>query len=279
MTGFAIGATLLVAIAVAFLLWPFRRRPAGADFSRQQLTAAIYRDEFAELDRDLAEGLLSAEDHAQARTELQRRLLEDSEAPAPGSAAAPASRAMPVALVVGVPIVAVLLYTLIGSPAAIDPPPPEQKFTADDIDKMVTGLAAKLAQEPDNLQGWAMLARSYKAMGRFDDAVNAYRRSGKLLDENADLLIDYADTLAASLGGFDAKVLDLIERALKLDPQNMQGLWLRGSAALAAQRYEQAIGDWDVLLKLLPPGSQEAGMVEANIAEARTRQAAGTQKP
>lgn len=273
MIGFAIGATLLVGVALLLLLLPFRRRPASAEFSRRQLNAAIYRDEFAELERDRAEGALTQADFEQAQAELQRRLLEDSTGTEATAAAAPASRSIPVALALVLPLGAVLLYLAIGNPAGINPPPPPQQFTADDIERMVAGLAAKLEKEPGNHQGWVMLARSYKAMGRMDEAVRAYEHATPLLNGSPDLLIDYADTLAASIGGFNDKVRALIEQALQLDPAHPQGLWLRGTAAYDAKRYDKAIADWEALLKLLPPESEDAAVLKANIAEARELQA------
>jgi len=272
MMGFAIGATLLVGVTLLLLLLPFRRRPANADFSRQQLNAAIYRDQFAELDRDRAAGALSQDDYSVAYGELQRRLLEDSSVEAtPAATTLPASRIAPLALALALPMCAVLLYLTLGNPAALSPPPPEQKFSSDDIERMVAGLAAKLEKEPENLQGWAMLARSYKAMGRFPAALRAYERAGKLLDSNAELLVDYADALAASSGSFTPKALEAISKALQLDPANAQALWLRGTAAFDAKRYDAAIADWQSLLALLEPDSEDARVVEGNIAEAQAK--------
>jgi cytochrome c-type biogenesis protein CcmH len=278
MMGFAIGATLLVGVALLFVLLPFRRRAASADFSRQQLNAAIYRDELAELEGDRAEGSLSQEDYEQARTELQRRLIEDSTEDATAQPDVAASRKTPFALALALPIGAAILYLALGNPAALNPPPPEQKFTADDIERMVAGLAERMEKEPENLQGWAMLARSYKAMGRIPDAVKAYERAGKLVEESPDLLLDYADTLAASIGGFDDRVKSLIDKALKLDPAHPQGLWLRGTVAYDAKEYAKALADWEALLKLLPPDSENAQVLQANIAEVRELQAKTGQK-
>lgn len=276
MMGFALGATLLVGLTLLLLLLPFRRRHdangAGADFSRRQLNAAIYRDELAELERDRAEGALAPEDFEQARAELQRRLIEDTNEEAVVPAAASA-KALPLLLALALPVAAALLYLTLGNPAAVNPPPPEPRFTADDIERMVAGLAARLEKEPENLQGWAMLARSYKAMGRIDEAVRAYERAGALVEGNADLLIDYADTLASHQRGFDQRVATLVDKALKLDPAHPQALWLRGTIAYDAQQYDKAIADWEALLKLLPPGSENANALQANLAEVRELQA------
>lgn len=271
MTGFALGAALLVCATLVFLLWPFRRRPASAEFSRQQLNTAIYRDQFAELERDRAEGTLAQADYDQARAELQRRLLEDTQAANTPAAGAYASRAVPVALGLALPLGAVLLYLLIGTPAALNPAANPQRMEQHDIERMVGDFAAKLEKEPGNYKGWVMLARSYKAMGRFPEAVRAYERTGPLLDESAELIVDYADALAASSGGFTAKVNALIDKALRIDPANAQGLWMRGTAAFEAGRYATAAADWERLLAQLEPGSEDAQTVAANISEARQK--------
>jgi cytochrome c-type biogenesis protein CcmH len=274
MTGFAIGAAVLVVISLLFLLWPFRRHSsAQADLSRQQLNSAIYRDQFAELERDLAEGILSQADYAQAKAELQRRLLEDSQVGSEAQAAAATpSRVIPVVLGLVLPLGAILLYLVLGNPAALNPAaatsPHGQQLSQQDIESMVAGFAAKLEKEPENYQGWAMLARSYKSMGRFPEAVRAYERTGPMLETSADLLVDYADTMAAA-NGFDKKVMATIERALKLDAKQPQALWLRGTAAFEAKQYARAVADWEALLKLFPADSEEANVIGGNIAEAR----------
>lgn len=268
---FITGALLLLAAALVLLLLPMRRRAASAEISRKQLNAAIYRDEFAELERDRAEGALSQADYDQAKAELQRRLLEDSAAPV-GAVAAPASSKLSLALLLVFPITAALLYMVLGNPAAINPPLPERRFTADQIEEMVAGLAARLEREPDNQQGWVMLARSYKAMGRLGEAANAYERAGSLVEGNAGLLLDYADT-QASVSGFNDKVRLLIDKALKLEPTHPLGLWLRGTAAYDAKQYGKALADWETLLKQLPPDSEDAKVLQANIAEVRDLQA------
>ncbi|MDP3032494.1 MAG: c-type cytochrome biogenesis protein CcmI [Rhodocyclaceae bacterium] len=271
MTGFAIGATLLVLATLALLLLPFFRNPKNKDMSRQDLNAAIYRDQFAELDRDRSEDALSQDDYVQARAELQRRLIEDSASTDNTAAITQVSRAVPTALAISLPLLAVLLYVLLGSPAGLNPPAPsaaEHQFTAQDIDRMVSRLASNLENNPDNPEGWAMLGRSYRQMGRMPDAVRAYERAVSLGVSSADLYVEYADTLA-SVSGFDIKVRGLIDKALQLDPAHPIGLWLRGTAAFEARQYAKAIADWDTLLKMMPPESEDAGVLRANIAEAR----------
>ncbi len=271
MTGFVIGALLLVVATLTLLLRPFFRRAQDSDLSRQELNAAIYRDQFAELERDRAEGALSQDDYAQAHAELQRRLIEDSATPDSAAATTPPSRAVPTGIAISLPLVALLMYLMLGSPAGLKPHAPgEKQFSAQDIENMVNTLAGRLEQDPNNPQGWAMLARSYRQMGRMPEAVRAYERAASLNVGDADFYVEYADTLA-SIQGFDIKVRALIDRSLQLEPNHPIGLWLRGTAAYEGGQYQRAIDDWETLLKLVPPQSEDATVLRANIAETRAR--------
>jgi cytochrome c-type biogenesis protein CcmH len=276
MTGFIVGASLLLLVTVGLLAWPLLRRAAPASVSTRQLTAAVYRDKLAELDQDLAAGSLAPSDHELSRAELQRRLLEDSsaaaDAPLTGAGQVlPRSKALVLPLVTLLPVAAIALYAVLGSPAALDGTSQAQRFSKSEIEKMVAGLAAKLEQEPENHKGWAMLARSYKMMGRFNEAVQAYAKTGPMLDSSAELLVDYADAVAAAADGFTEESLKLLDRALKLDPNNAQGLWMRGSAAFEARQFDRAIADWEKLLALVEPGSDDARTIEGNLAQAREK--------
>jgi len=281
MIGFIVGASLLLLATVGLLAWPLLRRITPASVSTRQLTAAVYRDKLAELDQDLAAGSLAQADYDASRAELQRRLLEDSSAAADASAPAaseasaperlPRSKTLVVPLVALLPVAAIALYVVLGAPAALDGNAHPQRFSKSDIEKMVTELAAKLEKEPDNPRGWAMLGRSYKLMGRYKEAAQAYAKTGPMLDSSAELLVDYADAVAAAAEGFNEQALQLLDRALKLDPANPQGLWMRGSAAFEAKQFDRAIADWEKLAALMPPDSDDARTLAGNIAEAREK--------
>ena len=288
MIGFIVGALLLLAATIGLLAWPLLRRSTPAGVSTRQLTAAVYRNKLAELDQDLAAGSLSPADHELSRAELQRRLLEDSSAaeadaaaplataPATVAAALPRSKALLLSLATLLPLATVGLYLAIGKPEAIQPADPHggRQISRTEIDAMVAGLAAKLEKEPDNHRGWAMLGRSYKTMGRFQEAAQAYARTGPMLDNSADLLVDYADAVAAAHNGFNPQALQLLDKALKLDPNQLQGLWMRGTAAFQAGRFDAAIADWEKLLSQLPAESEDAKAIQGNIAQAK-KQAGG----
>lgn len=281
MPGFLIAVLVAVAATLLLLLRPLIwRRGTAAAASHRQLNAAIYRDQFAELERDRAEGTLAEEDYRQARMELQRRVLEDGQEDAAVAPVAPAPKKTLLALGLALPVAALALYLLLGNPAGLNPPEPQQRFTAQEIENMVAGLAAKLEKEPENVQGWTMLARSYRAMGRLPEAEKAFERAEKFIENDAQLLADYADVAAANAqGDFTGKPARLIEKALKIDPDNMQALWLAGSAAFARADFAPAVAHWERLVAQLPPDSEDAQMLRANIDEARTALAQAKAKP
>jgi cytochrome c-type biogenesis protein CcmH len=135
---------------------------------------------------------------------------------------------------------------------------------------MVTALEAKVKANPDDPQGWAMLARSYKVMGRNQDAQQAFEKAGAFVNANPDLLVDYAELLGIQAGNtLDGKPEKMIEEALKLNPEHPMGLMLAGVALYQRSDFTGAIARWGKLLSLLPPGSEDAQQIQANIDDAR----------
>jgi len=269
LTFLAAAAALLLA-TLGLLLRPYLlRKKRDAAASQRRLNVAIYRDQLEELERDRAGGALADEDYAAAREEIQRRLLEDG-ATEDAAPTASGGRGTLIAIALAVPLLAGGLYAVLGNPAGLNPPKAQHRVSAAEIDAMVAKLAARLEKE-DNPQGWVMLARSYKVLGRFDEAGKAYARAGNFIDSEPSLLADYADVLVAGSGTFAGKPRELIAKALKLEPDNAHALWLSGTAAFEAGQYKQAVAEWERLLKLLPPGSEEAQSVESSLAEARAK--------
>ncbi len=163
------------------------------------------------------------------------------------------------------------VYAWLGTPQAINPVQ-AQKVDNARILEMVEGLAARLKANPDNPKGWAMLARSYKAMGRLDEASEAYGKAGPALEADPDLLIDYADLLAVRAGdSLEGRPMELVNKALTLNPQHPMGLMMAGVAAYRHGDFAVAVARWEKLLALLEPGSVDAQQIEADIADARAK--------
>lgn len=280
MTYFYIAAATLVVVALLLLLrpwWRSGRRTVSADFL-PVLNAAIHRDRLAELERDHRNGTLSAADLAEAREELQRQLLDDT-ASTEVVATEGYSRTSGLALAFLVPVLAVAVYALLGSPAAVLPVAVQAQRASADMEQLAEKLAKKLEQNPANPEGWAMLARSYKSLGRWDEAERAFGRIGPDLEKSAELLAELAEMLVQKDNGFTPRSRELIQKALRVEPGNMLALFLGGGEAFDGGRYAEAVALWQRLLPNLEPGGEDARMVEASIAQARERSGGGGGRP
>jgi cytochrome c-type biogenesis protein CcmH len=293
-------AAVFVAIALAFVLPPLLQRTAtGSTSGDRETNVAVYRDQLAELDSDLQTGIISAEQHRQDRDEIERRLLSDVSAPAgKNPKLAPTGRGTVYAIALGIPIVAVGLYYLVGTPGVMStpgvaspfssrsaeapfagsrqpsqasPPGAEGPMTQERMEANVAALAKRLEQNPNDVNGWKMLARSYSSMEKYAEASNAYGRAVKLKTDDADLWADYALAKTMANGQQVAgEPMDLVNKALKLDPENPKALQLAGGAAFQAKRYPEAVAYWERVLKKLPPDSELAQALKLKIDEAKS---------
>lgn len=202
----------------------------------------------------------------------------------PAGAAAPREATPPkrwaaIWLATGLAAATVALYALVGNPAALMPQPasapaPTQAqgdIGQPQIEAMVSRLAQRLQTQPDDPQGWRMLAKSYETLGRFDDAVQAYQKLLKHQAPTADVLTDYAVTLGMSKGQALAGEPEvLINQALKLEPRHVQALALSGSAAFEQGDYQRAVLQWNKLLALIPKDADMRGSIERNVERAQS---------
>ncbi|HEV8647512.1 MAG TPA: c-type cytochrome biogenesis protein CcmI [Burkholderiales bacterium] len=274
MTAFIVSATVLLLLAVAIVLRPLLKGGTGTGVARDKANFDIYRDQFAELENDLRSGVLGAEQFDRAKADLERRVLEEAARPAEGVTVARRGRAAPIAVGVLLPVTAVLLYLQFGSLEGLSVTPHSARdvssVTSEQFLDMTDKLAARMRENPDDAEGWMMLGRAYRGLERFQEAADALGKAVALNPGNADLLADLAEALALrngrTLAGEPTRLLD---RALKLDPDNDKVLALSGSAAFERKDYKAAIRHWETLLKRPGVSGELAQALSAGIAEAR----------
>ncbi len=280
MIAFVAITAVMVAAALAWVLLPLLRGASPGGIEREASNVAILRDQLAELDVDLANGTIPRGQYEQARRELEARVLDESTTSGEATRAPSSAGAWTAAIVAAsLPIAALLLYVSLGnfdafSPLAARPSATangaEHDITPQQIEEIATKLAARLEKEPDNAEGWMVLARTYYAMNRHADAARAFERAVALNPDNAELLADYADALGAAQGGTLAgKPLELVQRALKIDPTQWKALALAGTVAFDRKDYAQAVAYWERMKATVPPGSPIAKSIDSSIAEAR----------
>jgi cytochrome c-type biogenesis protein CcmH len=269
MTFWLIGAVAALAV-LAWVLRPLYSRPRGGPPSRNAANVAIYRDQIRELDSDLAAGTLAREDYERARAELEARALHDVGQPEVQASAQPRGRAAAWALGAAVPVLALAVYFVVGSPAGINREA-EQHASKAQVEAMVERLAARLRENPDDANGWKLLGRSYGVMGRFDAAADAYAKAAVRAPRDAQLLADFADVLAMARGrSLQGEPEQLALRAIEIEPGNLKALALAGSAAFERKDYVAAAGLWERMLAHVEPDSEDARSVQQNVAEARS---------
>lgn len=281
----------LVAIALAFVLPPLLQG-AGKDVTengKQEANLDVYRDQLSELEADLRNGIISSEQYQQDRDEIERRLLDDvstDKATEEKSKPAIAGRAPAYAVALGIPLIAVALYLLVGNSAALSgaaTAPQQAPFagsnsanasgpmTQPEIEANVAALAKRLEQNPGDAEGWIMLGRSYISLEKYSEASNAYAKAAALKKDDADLLTDYAFAVAMANGRqLPGKPLEIIKQALQLDPKNAKALELAGTAEFQAKNYKPAIEYWQKLLAMTPPDSELAQALSQKINEAKS---------
>jgi cytochrome c-type biogenesis protein CcmH len=176
---------------------------------------------------------------------------------------------------VAISLVAVALYLAWSKPVITTPTPSQMAQNSQMAPEhivMIKALNARLEQNPNDGKGWSMLARSYAVLGRYSESAAAYEKATNLIQNDATLLVDYADILAMANGkNLQGKPLELIQSALKIDPNNAKGLLLIGKAAYQTGDFTHAVGYWEKLLQSLPPDSPLAKQISDNIAQARAQ--------
>lgn len=176
----------------------------------------------------------------------------------------------PIAIGLLLPAAAMALYAAVGAPQAVLAPPAETPAIGPaQIEAMVNRLAERLKNEPDDAEGWRMLAHSYETLRRFDAAVDAYRHLIALEPNNANELTDAAVALGMTLNqDLSGEPERLIDRALAINPNHVQALALKGSAAYERGDYAQAIPPWKKILAMVPQESDMARSIAASVAKA-----------
>lgn len=184
-------------------------------------------------------------------------------------------------LLLATPALALWLYSQVGTPQAIDTQravhpeihAAQQQDRAMDMSSMITRLQARLAQEPDDLDGWILLSRSFKSIQQPEKALEALESARRIAPDDPAILAELAEVrmMMAPAGQADVEAVSLLENALEKDPDQQKALWLMGNSAAQAGDDEKAIEHWESLLALLEPDRTVAITVSKQISEARAR--------
>lgn len=266
---FWIYVTALLLLALVILLLPLLRSGrAQRQDQRQQQNIQIAREQKQQLEAQLADSDIDQAEFDSAYQDLQASLALEL---GREESAQQKSRGRWMALVVLliVPLSSVALYLYFGSYRVVENPglaratAPAQTAAAPQmsVEEMETRIKERLRENPEDVEGWFLLGRTYMSQRRFDEAVTAYQRSYDLLPNEAGVIFALADALGMQKNGnLLGEPEQLIKRGLQLAPRFPNGLWLAGLAAEQRQDYATAYRYWTELLPLVasnPESSRE----------------------
>ncbi|MEW8342099.1 MAG: c-type cytochrome biogenesis protein CcmI [Candidatus Thiodiazotropha taylori] len=276
----------LTVLAMAFVGLPLLRKEVTDKITSDELNLAVFKQQLEELNSDLEAGNLDQNRYDAARKDLEKSLLTDvSTSTADSNIRESRSGRIMAGTALLIPLAAWLIYDFLGSPEIINhlaqqpaAGTPQQTAHAPSgsmenlppMDELVRRLAEKMQENPDNQDGWVMLGRSYMALNDHSAAINAYQRAMEMNDQRVDLLLAYAEAIAATTGNdFTGRAAPMIEKAYQLEPENPNVLWLAGILAYQSTDYQSAILRWDTLRTSLTPQSAELESVNGAIDDAR----------
>ena len=259
---------LMTVAAIFAVLWPLSR---GSGVQGGGSEAAVYRDQLAEIDRDVAGGLIGRSEAEAARVEIGRRLLAvaDGHNDLPAQANLRLRRSSTVLALVGLPVAAVAFYLSVGSPQLGDFPLASRTRVADasqPIENLVAQVEARLEQNPADGRGWSVLAPTLLKLGRYDDAVRAFRNSITYNGDSAERRADLGEALMASAGGVvTAEAKAEFERARAQDADEPKAGYFLGLAAEQDGRSADAAAIWRAMLDKAAPDAPWRPLVQAAL--------------
>ena len=264
-------AVLAAAVSLTVLVPLFRSGRGALAMADQEVS--VYRDQLGELDRDLERGVIAPAEAEAARTEIARRLIraDGARQTVRSSQSETPRRVAAATAVVAMPLLALGLYVSLGNPGLPDAPlaarlaaPPEQQ----DIAVLVAKVERHLAANPDDLQGWRVLAPIYVRSGNFDAAAEAFRNIVRIAGSSATTEGDLGEAILRGSGGaITAEAQAAFERALKDDPKDVRARFYLALADAQAGRPEEAATALRALIAEAPPGATWAKGMREMLAE------------
>ncbi len=265
---------IALCVAAVFLWFLLRERKPLTQASQANANAKVYRDQISDLDREHESGHISDEEWQQSRDELSVRLLEDTAAiDDPAAKAEKPAVWTAVVLAVAMPISAMGLYMWVGNPEALNPLALKSPDQVDqkDLAKLAQTLADRLQSQPDNLQGWVMLGRTYRTLENFDASLKAYDTALKMSADD-DLQLERIEVMAMQRQGqFEGEPWRVIREILQKDPQHFGALLTAGSASYAEGKYADALKYWEQARKPLDANNPDLPGLENAIATVRDK--------
>lgn len=270
---FILIALALTAVVVVVLMWGLLRSRLTPEHKHEQANTKVYRQQLLDLEKEHAEGVISALSFEQTRAELLGRMLEDT-AQTENAAGSKSPRALVSAMVLAVllPVAAMSTYVWLGQPQGLDPQMTAAEASQQpDLQAMADSLAQKLQTDSSDPQRWVMLGRTYRALNQYDKALPAYQKALDLRGDD-DIALERAEVLALRRGGdFSGEPWAVIRQVLAKNARHFNGLALAGSASYAQGDYKKAIQYWQLARSELNENDEELKGLDIALNTAREK--------
>jgi cytochrome c-type biogenesis protein CcmH len=272
---------LMTAAAIGAVLWPMYR-PGSA---RGGSDAEVYRDQLHEITRDRSAGLMGEAEAEAAKVEVSRRLIAAADAAVVENSRIDNSqvwrrRWTAIATLALLPFGALAFYLALGSPQMPGVPLTSRVPASTEnhsIENIVKQVEVHVEQNPDDGPAWEVLAPVYMRLGRFDDAVMAWRNTIRLNGSNGSREADYGEALVAAADGVvTAEANAAFERALAFDNKDIMARFYMGMAADQDGRRADADAIWADLIANAPPGASWVDIVRHAMARSAPAAQAST---
>jgi len=279
---FWILVSVLVVVAVAWLAPVLLREKPLRELDRKQQNVTIARERLDEIAAEHASGEMTSDVYEEVKEELEASLIDDvddqdkdtgQQIKGNGS-----GKLVLLILVFLIPLGTVALYQHLGSPHLLeyagansggDHSIQHMAQGAETIEDLIDKLNARLEKNPEDGEGWYLLARTHMSRQSFPEALEALEKALGVLGDHPAILTGMADAAAMiNAGDLTGKPTEYLERALELDPDNTTGLWLGGMAAQQAGKFQLAVDRWSRLIPLLAQEAESQQQVQELINQA-----------
>jgi len=290
MISFILSAAILAAIAVLIVLPAMLKKNQPFSDGYDDYNVSIAKDRLKELKQQRDAGEISEAVYQKMHDELESTLAVDllgqQQSQSEVSESTPQqaeskNRYSPVIVAIIIPAMAVLLYSQLGDFNAASGKPGTSIVSTEGeageqpqitMEEAIAGLEQRLAESPENAEGWFMLARSYMSMKQYVKAKDAYAKTIALVGDDPDLMLRYVDALAMSQGGrLTGEARTVLEKVAVLQPANPMVLWLSGTAESQTGNYKKALGFWYQLRPILADSATDLAQLNELISGAESQ--------
>ena len=282
---FIVFAAILIALVVVCLLWPLLSlKKCPAPVARDQANIEVFTLQLNELREELEDGAITAAQFQQYRLELESLALDEvDELTEVAQPTRQRSLFLAVAIALFIPLLSLSIYSRIGngeftSPQNIGQTPADLQQSDTELQTAIAALESNLKENPGDVEGRIALAHVYANIGRYAAAAAVYEELLRLRPEQPDIMVNYAEALAQSVGNlFTGRSAAVLKQALEIAPDHGRALWLAGIAELQANNKGQTAIYWRRWLEVMPSDAETYRQVQQMLAEIEADRGEGTE--